>query len=100
MNKELIKVLAKRLQVGRQTEWYWLKLGLSQAAKDELLKNGTFHRAKGNYFINYLNESYILQPSVWGELKGLKELRASVKLLKDKERKSQQLQASKKTKTT
>lgn len=84
MNKELIKELAKRLKVTRQAAWFWLKIGLSQDAKNYLLKHGTFHETRGAYIIALHGKEYPLQAHVWGELKGLKELRESVKLLKQK----------------
>jgi hypothetical protein len=85
MNKELIKEVAKRLGVTRQAAWAWMKLGLSETAKDYLLKHGAFIQSRGSYIIIMHSKEYIVQPSFWGELKGLKELRASVQQLKKKD---------------
>lgn len=92
---ELIALIAKRMKVSRQTEWNWRK-GFSHDAKEYMAKHGEFvHDPVDNeYVIIIHNHIFDLPPTLWGELEGLQKLRASVKLLKEKERKSV------KTKTT
>lgn len=81
-------MLARQMGVTRQAVYHWMKYGLSKEAKNELVANASFRFIRMTYIITYDHKEYAVGPSFWGELKGLKELRASVKLLKAKERKS------------